>query len=128
MLEYFCLIAAVGFFANALLHLLLFVGFPLGEYVLGGKQAILPYSMRVLSLLLLFVWNGVGICYLNYGGFLNLSRLEHLDRWVIIAATVFLLFAIFSNAFLTDSKKERLVMTPFCLITFILSIGILFLT
>lgn len=126
MLECFCLIAALGFFANALLHLLLIVGFPLGEYVLGGKQTVLPYSMRVLSLLLLFVWNGVGICYLNYGGFLSLSRLEHLDRWVIIAVTVFLLFAIFSNAFLTNSKKERLVMTPFCLITFILSIGVLF--
>ncbi|MGG5330763.1 hypothetical protein [Enterococcus sp. AZ163] len=127
MLEVFCFIAAIGFFANALLHLLLIAGFPLGEYVLGGKYVILPYSMRVVSVLFLIVWSSVGICYLNYGGFLDLTKLESLDRIVILAATVFLLFAIFSNAFLTESKKERLVMTPFCLITFILSSSILFL-
>ncbi|MEO1771294.1 hypothetical protein [Candidatus Enterococcus ferrettii] len=127
MLEFFCFIAAIGFFANALLHLLLIAGFPLGEYVLGGKYVILPYFMRVFSVLFLIVWSSVGICYLNYGGFLDLTRLESLDRIVILAATVFLLFAIFSNAFLTESKKERLVMTPFCLITFILSSSILFL-
>ena len=127
MLEVFCFIAAIGFFANALLHLLLIAGFPLGEYVLGGKYVILPYLMRVFSVLFLIVWSSVGICYLNYGGFLDLTRLDSLDRIVILAATVFLLFAIFSNAFLTESKKERLVMTPFCLITFILSSSILFL-
>lgn len=50
MLECFCLIAVVGFFTNALLHLFL------------------------------IVWSSVGICYLNYGEFISLSRLEHLDR------------------------------------------------
>ncbi|MBO1304984.1 hypothetical protein JZO70_02340 [Enterococcus sp. 669A] len=127
MLEFFCLVAAIGFFVNGLLHLLLIVGFPLGEYVLGGKHVVLPYSMRIISGLLFIVWNGIGICYLNYGGFLHLVKLERLDRIVMLAATVFLFFAIFSNAFLTSSKKERLVMTPFCLITFILSSCILFL-
>ncbi|MGG5315524.1 hypothetical protein [Enterococcus sp. AZ072] len=72
MLEVFCFIAAIGFFANALLHLLLIAGFPLGEYVLGGKYVILPYFMRVFSVLFLIVWSSVGICYLNYGGFLDL--------------------------------------------------------
>lgn len=128
MLEFFCLIAAIGFFANALLHLLLIVGFPLGEYVLGGKHVVLPYSMRSISGLFLIIWSGVGICYLNYGGFLSLSRLAHLDKIVIVAATVFLFVAIFTNAFLTESKKERLVMTPFCLFTFLISSGVLFLS
>ncbi|MGM0213500.1 hypothetical protein [Enterococcus sp. AZ109] len=127
MLAFLSLVAAVGFFANALLHLLLVSGFPLGEYVLGGKHVVLPYSMRIISVLFVTVWSVIGICYLNYGGFLNLTGLTSLDRNVIIVATIFLFFAIFSNAFLTNSKKERMVMTPFCLITFLLSISILFL-
>lgn len=127
MLEFFCLMAAMGFFANALLHLLLIAGFPLGEYVLGGRHVILPYFMRLISGLFIIIWGGVGICYLNYGGLLSLSGLAHVDKLVIMGTTVFLFVAIFSNGFLTDSKKERFIMTPFCVFTFVLSSCILLL-
>lgn len=43
------LLCSIGFFLNALLHLLLVLGLPLGEYVLGGQHNVLPYKMRAVS-------------------------------------------------------------------------------
>lgn len=106
MLEFFCLMAAMGFFANALLHLLLIAGFPLGEYVLGGRHVILPYFMRLISGLFIIIWSGVSICYLNYGGLLSLSGLAHVDKLVIMGATFFYLLQFFRTAFLRIAKKN----------------------
>lgn len=127
MVELISVIVAVGFFFNALLHLLLILGYPLGEYVLGGKYVILPPNMRIISVIFLLIWTLIGISYLNYGHIIQIAALKGYDRSAIILATIFLFFAFFSNAFLTTSKKERYLMVPFCFITFFLSSILLFL-
>ena len=127
MIEILSIIIAISFFLNALLHLLLLLGLPFGEYVLGGKNSILPVKMRIVSLLFLVIWMIGGICYLNYGQLVHIPVFDQFDRNLIILLSIFLFFAIFSNGFLTKSEKERKIMTPFSLLTFVLSCIILFL-
>lgn len=120
-----CIFAAMGLFANALLHLLLLLGFPLGEYVLGGKYRRLPYRMRIISLVLFFLWNFIGLCYLNYGNIFTAPWTGKTTEAVLLFSTIFFFVVIFSNAFLTNSRKERLVMTPLCLFLFLISLVLL---
>lgn len=127
MIEVLSIIIAISFFLNSLLHLLLIVGFPFGEYVLGGKNIVLPFKMRIISFLFLIIWTIVGISYLNYGQLIHIPKFNQLDRNLIILTTTFLFFAIFSNGLLTKSKKERKIMTPFSLLAFVLSCIILLL-
>lgn len=118
------LLCSIGFFLNALLHLLLVLGLPLGEYVLGGQHKALPYKMRAVSCIFIILWIVVGLSYLNYGEIIYLFS-NTFAKTIIRSSSVFLFFAIFSNAFLTNSKKERFVMTPFSLVTFICSLLVL---
>lgn len=106
------LLCSIGFFLNALLHLLLVLGLPVGEYVLGGQHKVLPYKMRAVSCIFIILWIVVGLSYLNYGEIIYLLS-NTIAKTIIRLSTVCLFFAIFSNAFLTNSKKERCVMTPF---------------
>ncbi|MHC5229728.1 hypothetical protein ACYSNW_15800 [Enterococcus sp. LJL99] len=118
-------VMAIAFFANAFLHVLLILGYPLGEFVPGGKYKILPKKMKKISGCLIILWLFIGLCYLSFGKIIKQSMFNLFDRNIIICATLFLFCAIFSNGFLTKSKKERLVMTPFCVISFIISIILL---
>lgn len=127
MLEILSGIVAISFFLNAFLHLLLLLGFPFGEYVLGGQNIILPFKMRMVSAFFVSIWTIVGLSYLNYGQLIYSPVFTQFDRNLIILTTIFLFFAVFSNGLLTKSKKERKIMTPFSLITFVLSCILLFL-
>ncbi len=126
MIEILSVIIAISFFLNALLHLLLIFGFPFGEYVLGGKNMVLSFKMRIISFLFLIIWIIVGISYLNYGQLIRIPAFSQFDRNLIILTTIFLFVAFFSNGLLTKSEKERKIMTPFSLVTFVLSCMILF--
>lgn len=126
MLKILVILAATGFFLNSGLHALLIAGYPLGEYVLGGKYVRLPSKMKIVSACFFLIWLVVGLSYLSYGQVLPDTVLGIFDKPLIILTTIFLFFAIFSNAFLTNSEKERKLMTPFCLIMFVLSCMILF--
>ena len=127
MIEILSIIIAISFFLNASLHLLLILGFPFGEYVLGGKNIVQPFKMRIVSVLLLLIWTVVGISYLNYGQLIHIPVFNQFDRNLITLTTLFLFFAIFYNGLLTKSEKERKIMTPFSLVAFALSCTMLFL-
>ncbi|MGC6767573.1 hypothetical protein ACYSNR_06165 [Enterococcus sp. LJL128] len=127
MTEILNIIIAISFFLNALLHLLLIFGFPFGEYVLGGKNIVLPFKVRIVSFFLLLIWTIVGISYLNHGQLIHISAFNQFDRSLINLTPIFLFFAVLFNGLLTKSKKEHKIMTPFSLVTFVLSCMILFL-
>lgn len=127
MLKILCFTLGISFFLNAILHFLLILGYPLGEYVLGGKHKVLPSKMKFISLFLSLLWTSIGMTYFAYGHIAIIDFFSRgSQRYLIIITTIFLFFATFSNAFLTESKKERIVMTPFCFIAFILNGIILF--
>lgn len=121
------IICFVNFVLNSFLHTLLLFGAPLGEYVLGGQHVVFPIEMRLASFILMFLWGYIAYIYLVQGG---LTRRKNTKKTyvIIIATTIFMIFAVFSNAFLTTSIKERNLMTPLALVTSLSSIALLYLS
>ena len=99
-------VCAFGWFANALLHLLLLIGMPLGSFVLGGKYTVIPIAMRPINFLLMLLWSLCGWSYLAYGGVIFHAPRRHL-RPSLIIMTVFLLLASVFNIAITSSSTER---------------------
>ena len=99
-------VCAFGWFANALLHLLLLIGMPLGAFVLGGKYTMIPLAMRPINLLLMVLWSLCGWSYLAYGGVIFHAPRRRLRPGLIIM-TVFLLLASVFNIAVTSSPTER---------------------
>ena len=118
----FCIVTSYGFF---LLQLLLTFGAPFGEYVLGGNYRILPKKMRLISGFFACYFFIAGTVYLSNSNLIGLPVNPMFIRIVLIVNTLFLGYAIFGNAFLTKSKKERYLMTPLSIFGFICSAFVL---
>lgn len=109
-------------FVMAMLQLVLTFGAPLGEYALGGMNKILPIEMRFVSAFFSSLFIIVGLSYLQTASKIHpLFNATFIDI-LLIVYTVFLVFAIISNGFLTKSKKEKYVMTPLSIIGFVSSL------
>jgi hypothetical protein len=122
---YTALIIAVITFVMALLQLSLTLGAPFGEFVLGGLHKVLPPKMRITSSTFSIIFIFIGLTYLQKGNIISLGLNQILVNIVVIINTLFLAYAIIGNGFLTKSKKEKYVMTPFAIIQFILSVIVL---
>jgi hypothetical protein len=122
------LLCAIITFGMALLQVSLTFGSPLGEYALGGQHKILPRKMRYLSTAYALLFIFIGTCYLQKGSIVNIGLNSSIVTGFIIVNTLFLGYAIIGNSFLTKSKKEKYVMTPFSIIQFVLSCITLFFT
>jgi hypothetical protein len=120
------LICAIITFGMALLQLSLIFGSPLGEYVLGGQHKVLPHRMRFISGAFTLLFTLFGMSYLQKGNILCIGLNARIVDIIIMISTLFLASAIIFNGFLTKSKKEKYVMTPFSIIQFVLNVIILF--
>ena len=109
----------------AILQLSLTFGAPLGEYVLGGQNKVLPPRMRFVSSTFCILFVCIGLMYLQRGNVIDLGFSPLLVNIVITINTVFLAYAIISNAIITKSKKERYLMTPISVVQFVNSIIVL---
>lgn len=122
MASWFAFLSALILFGMALLQLSLTFGAPFGEYVLGGQYKVLPHKMRFMSLGYTILFILVGLVYLQKGRFLSLGFSSVAVQIILIIMTAFYGYAIIGNGFLTKSKKEKYVMTPFSAVQFILSL------
>ena len=113
---------AVGF---ALLQLSLVFGAPLGEYVLGGKDKVLPMKMRVVSGGFFLAFVAAGLSFLQIAGIINELLSPLFVEILLITYSAFLAYAIIGNGFLTKNKKERVVMTPCSILGFLCSVIVL---
>ena len=127
MIFYLCILLSIIIFANALLHLLLFFGAPLGEYVLGGKNKIIPRKLRYINFILFFIFSFAGIVYLQYGNIIQTFMNIKIIFFIILFFTIFFGYGIIGNLKFTSSKKEMYVMTPVSIVSFVLSIILIFL-
>ena len=118
-----CAIITLGM---ALLQLSLIFGSPLGEYVLGGQNKVLPKNMRFVSSSFTLIFIFIGMAYLQRGNVVNFGFNSGVLNTIIIVNTLFLAYAIVGNGLLTKSKKEKYLMTPLSIIQFILSVITLF--
>ena len=113
-------VCALGWFANALLHLLLLAGMPLGALVLGGGHEVMPVAMRPVNAVLVVLWGVCGWAYLAYGGVVahRASRGRLRSGLVVMLASVF-------NLFITSSPAERYVTGALSALMLLLSLALL---
>ena len=119
------IVSVIMVFSMALLQFSLILGAPFGEFVLGGQHKVLPAKMRFVSGGCCFVFLLVGLSYLQVAGAVSSLFDPVFVKLLLIAFTVFISFAVISNAFITKSKKEKYVMTPCSIIQLICSLFVL---
>ncbi len=122
----FSLMIAIITFGMAVLQLSLTFGAPFGEYVLGGRNKVLPLKMRFVSNIFSLVFLFVGLAYLQRGKVVYLGLSSTVVNGVVIVNTMFLAYAIVGNGILTKSKKEKYLMTPLSVMQFLFSLATLY--
>lgn len=102
------------FAGAAFFYILLTLGLPYGEFAMGGKHRIMPSQMRVACAVSVVI-QLLAILYLLQAGHVISIGLPF-DRGVCYFFAVYLILNTVMNL-LSNSKKERLVMTPLSLVT-----------
>lgn len=110
-------------FIIACLHLLLLCGAPLGEYVLGGTDRVIPKKKRKLNVIFFCVFTVLGMVYLAQTQYLALEIPKLIVKILMILYSLFLGYAIVGNLCFTNSKKEKILMTPLSAIGCITSVA-----
>lgn len=126
MLIFSALTCSIITFLIGVLHLLLSMGAPIGEYVLGGQNKVIPINKRWINVILTFIFLLVGVFYLGQSIPVQFSEIP--SRVIMIAYSLFLAYAIIGNIFFTKSKKEKAMMIPASVIGFISSLSTLLLS
>jgi len=106
----------------AIYHLLLILGVPWGEAVFGGKYTVLPFEMRLVSLIFLILFSIIATFYLIKSGLVNLSLNDLVILIVLIIYTLFLAYATVFNFVFSESIKEKYIMGPLSAVSFVLSV------
>lgn len=116
------IIVAIIFVFLAIFQELLTLGFPLGEFTLGGYYKILPKKLRTISAISSLILLFMAIVVLKHAKIFN--GLDFLPTsilmWII---TIALSLMTLANA-ISQSKKEKYTMTPLSGIAFLLCLYI----
>lgn len=94
-----------------ILYLLLVLGYPYGEYAMGGQNKVLPPKMKVTAAIAIILQVIILIVLLEAGNILNTGLPSQV---VSIAGYIFAAYLsvnIVMNL-MSKSRKERMVMTP----------------
>lgn len=108
------IISTAIFIGLSIFQLLLALGLPLGRAAWGGEYEILPTSLRIGSLLSIFI--------LFFASYLVLSRAEiirdfglpRLSKYGVLVLAGFFSVNTLAN-FISQSNFERMIMTPIAL-------------
>ncbi|ADC52334.1 hypothetical protein BpOF4_21694 (plasmid) [Alkalihalophilus pseudofirmus OF4] len=109
----------------AVFQVLLSLGYPLGEFAMGGYYKVLPKKLRIVSAVNALILLFMGFIFLQHTKVLNgLGFLStNILVWVI---TIFLGLNTIANL-LSRSKKEKLIMSPLSGFIFVLCLFIILL-
>ena len=120
------IVVTILFVSIAFFQVLLSLGFPIGEFALGGYYKVLPKKLRIVSAVNAMVLVFMSFVFLqNTDVFIGLSFLPtNILVWIM---TIFLAINSIANLF-SRSKKERFIMTPLSSIAFILCLFIVLLS
>lgn len=115
------IIVAILFVSIAVFQVLLALGYPLGEFAMGGYYKVLPKRLRIASVVNAFILLFMGFVFLQHThALIGIDLSTNILVWVI---TIFLGINTIANL-VSRSKKERYVMTPLSGLTFILCLFI----
>lgn len=116
------IIVAIMFISISFFQVLLSLGYPLGEYAMGGYYKVLPKKLRIVSVINAIILLFMGFVFLHHTDVL--SGFDFLPTNILVwVFTIFLGFNTIANL-ISRSEKERLIMTPLSGITFILCLFI----
>ncbi len=110
------LIGSMAFIFVAILYALLALGFPYGEFAMGGKYIVMPKRMRIVC--------GFSVCIQLFAIIILLQTASIIPSLFSVGLTKAICF--FFAAYLTlntfmnllsNSRKEKWVMTPLALLT-----------
>ncbi|MCC3356142.1 hypothetical protein [Bacillus sp. REN16] len=110
------IVVAIMFGSIAVFQVLLSLGYPFGEFAMGGYYKVFPKHLRIASVVNAIILLLMGTVFLQHTGVINVfhSLPTNLLVWII---TIFLGINTIANL-ISRSKKERMVMTPLSGITF----------
>lgn len=112
------IVVAIMFVSIALFQVLLSLGYPLGEFTMGGYHKTLPKKLRIVSAVSAAILLFMGFVFLQHAnvlqGFTYLPT--NILVWII---TIFLGLSTIANL-ISQSRKEKLIMTPLSGIAFVL--------
>lgn len=128
MLIFFALSCSIITFFMSILHILLSIGMPIGEYVLGGKIKIIPKEKRYINVILALVFLFLALFYMGRAISVPFQFGEILSKIIMIMYSLFLGYAIIGNTFFTKSRKEKIMMIPASIIGFVCSLSTLLLS
>lgn len=109
------ILGAIIFGIIAVLTLLVTAGLPLGEFTLGGKYKILPGKMRIVSGISFLIQLVAIIAVLQAGEVVSFGVEQGIARGICYFFAAYLVLNSVMN-FLSNSKKEKYVMTPLAII------------
>lgn len=104
-------IGAALFVVVAILTVFLALGFPLGEFTMGGKYKVIPPNMRVLVWCMIAIQVFAIIVILQTGQIIPLWFGANIARGLCFFFAVYLSLNTVMNL-ISHSKKEKLLMTP----------------
>jgi len=107
----FALVAAVVFGVISVLTIGLILGFPLGEFSMGGQHKIFPPKLRVVAVFMLLIQIFAIIIVLQAGGYIPLWFSGKVTK-IICSIYAGYLSMNMVMCFFSYSKKEKYVMTP----------------
>lgn len=116
------IIVAVIFVSLAIFQELLTLGFPLGEFTLGGYHKILPKKLRTVSTISSLILLFMAVVVLKHAKIFNVLYFlpTNILMWIITIALGLMTLA----NFISQSNKEKYTMTPLSGITFLLCLYI----
>ncbi|WP_124100020.1 hypothetical protein [Ruminococcus sp. Marseille-P6503] len=110
------IIGASVFSVVIVLSILIICGLPLGELTMGGQYKIFPKGLRIILVGQLVLQIFFVVIILQMGGFIPLWFSDNITKIICIVMAIYLSFNTVIN-FISKSKKEKLVMTPFSAIS-----------
>lgn len=105
------ILGALLFAIVAAMTILVGLGFPLGEFTMGGKYKILPKNLRMMAAISFIVQLFAIIIILQAGGFLALWFSKSITKYICNFFAVYLFINTIMNVF-SNSKKEKYFATP----------------
>ena len=116
------IIVAILFGVIAIFQVLLSLGYPLGEYAMGGYYKVLPKKLRIVGVVNALILLFMGFVFLQHANVLN--GVNFLSTNILVwVMTIYLGINTIANL-ISRSKKERFVMTPLSGVAFVLCIFI----
>ena len=109
------IIAAFLLIVAALIEVLLILGFPLGEFTMGGQYRVLPPAYRAIAAFSIIVQLAAAAIVLQCGGYMDMWFSTSTSKVICLILAGYFVLNAFMNCF-SKSQKERIVMTPLAII------------